>query len=178
MKGTQVYKSLTKQCLESVAHPERSPEKLAASERCGEARLVRPNESTERVASGSEESADTLRCGCGALGPGRSVCVCEQLGTAEKASSHAECSGSQESDDSGGPGEARSGVIQGARVAECDWWAVEPNMGRVAHGIPARVDRLRGLGNAVVPQIPEMSARRIAALLAKPDCRCASCVNL
>ena len=32
------------------------------------------------------------------------------------------------------------------------WWQTEPNVGRVAHGIPARVDRLRCLGNAVVPQ--------------------------
>ena len=32
-------------------------------------------------------------------------------------------------------------------------WAVEPNVGRVAHGIPRRVDRIRGLGNAIVPQI-------------------------
>ncbi|WP_417926375.1 DNA cytosine methyltransferase [Deinococcus actinosclerus] len=30
-------------------------------------------------------------------------------------------------------------------------WAAEPAVGRVAHGVPARVDRLRGLGNAVVP---------------------------
>ena len=33
-----------------------------------------------------------------------------------------------------------------------DWWAVEPDVGRVAHGIPHRVDRLKCLGNAVVPQ--------------------------
>ena len=32
-----------------------------------------------------------------------------------------------------------------------DWWPIEPNVGRVAHGIPHRVDRLRCLGNAVVP---------------------------
>jgi len=37
-----------------------------------------------------------------------------------------------------------------------EWWAVEPDVGRVAHGIPARVDRLRGLGNAVVPQVAEL----------------------
>ena len=34
------------------------------------------------------------------------------------------------------------------------WWDVEPDVGRVAHGVPQRVDRLKGLGNAVVPQIP------------------------
>tara|TARA_R110002153_G_scaffold21114_3_gene70885 strand:- start:117 stop:1250 length:1134 start_codon:yes stop_codon:yes gene_type:complete len=32
-------------------------------------------------------------------------------------------------------------------------WAVEPNVGRVAHGVPRRVDRIKGLGNAIVPQI-------------------------
>ena len=35
-------------------------------------------------------------------------------------------------------------------------WLPEPDVGRVAHGIPKRVDKLKGLGNAVVPQIPEM----------------------
>ena len=34
-----------------------------------------------------------------------------------------------------------------------NWWLTEPSVGRVAHGIPKRVDRLRGLGNAIVPQI-------------------------
>ena len=37
----------------------------------------------------------------------------------------------------------------------CDlrWWLPEPAVGRVANGIPRRVDRLKGLGNAIVPQI-------------------------
>lgn len=42
-----------------------------------------------------------------------------------------------------------------------DWWAVEPDVGRVAHGVPARVDRLRALGNAVVPQIAEWVGKQI-----------------
>jgi DNA (cytosine-5)-methyltransferase 1 len=46
---------------------------------------------------------------------------------------------------------------------EPDWWLTEPNVGRVAHGIPARVDRLKGLGNAVIPQIPELIGRAILA---------------
>jgi DNA (cytosine-5)-methyltransferase 1 len=40
-------------------------------------------------------------------------------------------------------------------------WSVEPDVGRVANGIPSRVDRLRCLGNAVVPQIPELIGRAI-----------------
>ena len=42
------------------------------------------------------------------------------------------------------------------RTQHSDWWATEPDVGRVAHGVPSRVDRLRGLGNAIVPQIAEM----------------------
>lgn len=41
-------------------------------------------------------------------------------------------------------------------------WEVEPRLGRVAHGIPNRVDRIKCLGNAVVPQIAEFIARRIS----------------
>ena len=41
-------------------------------------------------------------------------------------------------------------------------WETEPNVGRVANGIPNRVDRLRGLGNAVVPQVSELVGRFIA----------------
>lgn len=40
-------------------------------------------------------------------------------------------------------------------------WSVEPRVGRVAHGIPHRVDRLKGLGNAIVPEIPEILGRMI-----------------
>ena len=42
----------------------------------------------------------------------------------------------------------RCGDVYGYR----EWWPVEPNVGRVANGVPARVDRLKCLGNAVVPQ--------------------------
>ena len=42
------------------------------------------------------------------------------------------------------------------KAPECgSWWKPEPSVGRVAHGIPRRVDRLRGLGNAIVPQIAQ-----------------------
>ena len=33
------------------------------------------------------------------------------------------------------------------------WWAVEPRVGRVAHGVASRVDRLKAIGNGQVPQV-------------------------
>ena len=43
-----------------------------------------------------------------------------------------------------------------ANNSQLSRWATEPDICRVAHGIPRRVDRLKGLGNAVVPQIVTM----------------------
>ena len=43
------------------------------------------------------------------------------------------------------------------------WWESEPDVGRVAYGISNRVDRLRGLGNAVVPQVAEYIGRLVMA---------------
>ena len=40
-------------------------------------------------------------------------------------------------------------------------WLPEPPVGRVANGIPRRVDRLKGLGNAIVPQIAQRIGQTI-----------------
>jgi DNA (cytosine-5)-methyltransferase 1 len=34
-----------------------------------------------------------------------------------------------------------------------NWWAVEPDVGRVAHGVASRVDRLKAIGNGQVPLV-------------------------
>ena len=52
-------------------------------------------------------------------------------------------------------------VGQSSRSTEQWDWNIEPDVGRVANGIPKRVDRLKGLGNAIVPQIAQQIAEAI-----------------
>ena len=53
----------------------------------------------------------------------------------------------------GNSGEFDHESDQCTRGARQGLWPTEPNVGRVADGIPNRVDRIKGLGNAIVPQI-------------------------
>jgi DNA (cytosine-5)-methyltransferase 1 len=56
-------------------------------------------------------------------------------------------------------GEGLEGSLAGGLQQEItlpagdSWWWTEPDVGRVAHGVPARVGKLRALGNAIVPQV-------------------------
>ena len=45
-----------------------------------------------------------------------------------------------------------------------DFWKTEPDVGRVVNGVPARMDRLRGLGNAVVPQAAREAFERLMGI--------------
>lgn len=53
------------------------------------------------------------------------------------------------------------GMDRHGALSQTDWWDVEPDICRVANGVPRRVDRLKGLGNAVVPQVAEWIGRQI-----------------
>ena len=55
----------------------------------------------------------------------------------------------------------RNQLITGLSGVQGGIWEAEPNVGRVANGVPSRSHRLRCLGNAVVPQIPELIGRQI-----------------
>ena len=43
-----------------------------------------------------------------------------------------------------------------------EWWDSEPNVGRVAHGVASRVDRLKAIGNGQVPAVAELAWETLA----------------
>jgi len=61
-------------------------------------------------------------------------------------------------------GDALSRSLVAVRSQADGWWSSEPSVGRVAYGVPNRVDRLRCLGNAVVAQVAEVIGRAILAM--------------
>ena len=78
----------------------------------------------------------------------------------------------------GGPvpdtlGQRLEGLIQARAAARAahrssdgrdpSWWSFEPDVCRVVDGLPYRVDRLRALGNAIVPEIAMLIGESIAA---------------
>jgi len=67
----------------------------------------------------------------------------------------------------GGQSQARP-TQPGQAFKRNDRWPTEPGVGRVAHGVPCRVDRIKGLGNAIVPQVAFQILKPIAKLLSDP----------
>ena len=52
-------------------------------------------------------------------------------------------------------------VFAGRNTMQCEDWEAEPDVGRLVDGVPNRVDRLRCLGNAVVPAVAQYVAESI-----------------
>ena len=57
----------------------------------------------------------------------------------------------QDSGGKAGPGISSSSWQRSFDRRGESWWTTEPDVGRVAHGVAARVDRLKALGNGQVP---------------------------
>jgi len=53
------------------------------------------------------------------------------------------------------------GLCSGETPRQANFWPTEPDVGRVADGVSNRSHRIKALGNAVVPQIPEIIGRMI-----------------
>ena len=61
-------------------------------------------------------------------------------------------SGQGQHEQSSNPTQGRKGeTVELVYGRSPDFWAVEPNVGRVANGVAARVDRLKAIGNGQVP---------------------------
>jgi len=115
----------------------------------GNAGCVTKGQSRSRL---SEERLNSGAQGQWSVEGHRLADTSENVADTDNEGSQGRLSGRQGAAWQGEHGHARcSGTAH--RQSAKDWWAVEPSMGRVAHGIPGRVDRLKGLGNAIVPQI-------------------------
>lgn len=115
--------------------PSREALANATQERCREARKLRREQPTQWTRSSGTEVADAMRSGLANRRP---------------------------------PGfEAGTYAYQwGMALAQSQrrgraWWAIEPGMDRVANGVPNRTHRIAGLGNAVVPEIPQLIGQAI-----------------
>jgi len=117
----------------------------------------------KRASSGQErQPADTLQpavlsCGNGAISPkgaGTSGAMADSSSVfSDGCNDYVEYGKSEVSEFGNGDSSARRG--------DSHRWATEPAVGRVADGLPDRVDRLKGLGNAIVPQIAQQIARAL-----------------
>lgn len=126
----------------------------ATGERRREARGLQRERTEERAAGGSKaiDAAD-------ANGIGRERSAAEHGEGRRKKS--ARSGGVPDADNPGREEQLRAFTKPEKHfAAQCrGFWSVEPDVGRVADGVPRRVDRLRGLGNAIVPQVAEYVGR-------------------
>ncbi len=69
----------------------------------------------------------------------------------------------EQHDGGGTQGKGADGEALQCLVDPCGahWWSSEPNVGRVADGVAARVDRLRALGNGQVPLVAATAFREL-----------------
>ena len=140
------------------------------SERCEEGSQLRHDQSKERTDSGSGEESlpDSRHQGL------YQFRVNEEAGEGRDRSAGVygddQSSGSSQSQksmaDSNSSQRKRGGIsgrvfTQYPNPSSFGWWEVEPSVGRVAYGVPGWSHRLKQLGNAVVPQIPELIGRAI-----------------
>jgi DNA (cytosine-5)-methyltransferase 1 len=135
-----------------VAYPARDAEAGAAPESRAERQRARAGGERSRA----EDLADTDT----ERQQGRAGVLAQPAGWREPADRRS--AGADVSDADREQHEGSAQALGGSACEELrDHWAAEPAVGRVADGVPHRVDRLAALGNALVPQIAEWIGRRI-----------------
>jgi DNA (cytosine-5)-methyltransferase 1 len=54
---------------------------------------------------------------------------------------------------------------QARKLIDASWWPSEPRMGRMAYGLPNRVDRVKCLGNSVVPLQAREAFKKLSGII-------------
>jgi DNA (cytosine-5)-methyltransferase 1 len=134
---------------------------------CGRNAVGRREQAAQRVhgapdhdgAGGCGADVADADCSCGEQ-PAQEA----DAGAGGREGGDAACGGGGDVADADGAGceEQRCALADGAEheASECgDWWESEPDVGRVADGVAARVDRLRCIGNGQVPAVAALAWR-------------------
>lgn len=135
-----------------VAYPARDAEAGAAAEARPERQRARAGGQRGRAAQLADSDAQRQQ--------GRAGALVQPAGRREPADRRGAGAGIPDPDRE--QHEGRAQALGGPAAPQLrEHWAAEPGVGRVADGVPRRVDRLAALGNALVPQIAEWIGRRI-----------------
>ncbi len=128
-------------------------------------------EEAEREASGGQQAAKSIRV-CGdvpkppCLGSQETWPKQQTTGIARicpdvsNAPHQGDVRGDGEFSENERPGSQGNYQQRGTQANDCgEWWSAEPDVGRVAHGVAARVDRLKAIGNGQVPAVAATAFR-------------------
>jgi DNA (cytosine-5)-methyltransferase 1 len=126
---------------------------------CGRDAMERHNQAAQQDLGAPDHDGS---CGCGGtMADTNGLRELQPQGSEQKQRGWAGYGGATVSDTNGsGCQEQRCSVANDEEheAAECrGWWSTEPDVGRVAHGVASRVDRLRCLGNGQVPAVAALA---------------------
>jgi DNA (cytosine-5)-methyltransferase 1 len=108
--------------------------------------------SADRTDRGQGREAESIQSKCGQTGLSREFSGTDTT-VYDTNSGNSRLQGMQKTGNNGSNGKKSTNqFIEGCHRGR-EVWNAEPAVGRVANGIPNRVDRLKGLGNAIVPQV-------------------------
>ena len=152
--GKQAETSIGNASQFEAAGPGKEPKTMAYTQHAGrpETEIAGQDHGIQpAIASGQELCRHELEGTSGLRSPGD---MADTASVGSSGSGQSQYPGHQTS-----PGEGQTANFIDERIG--DIWTVEPDVGRVANGIPKRVDRLRGLGNAIVPQVAALIMQMI-----------------
>jgi len=115
-------------------------------------------------------NAENNRCECRTknnMGNSKQSVKSEQRWNEENGSKPCGCGNISTNPNNPGCEEQRKSITDGAELfaPKCSsWWETESGVGRVVDGLPNRVDRIKALGNAIVPQVALQIFKAIALM--------------